>query len=217
MQLQSLSIGYNSSAPILSGIDAELIVGQFVALIGRNGAGKSTLLRTLAGLQPPLTGRITGATTAIVLTHTPTLRLTTARQMVAYGRLPYTGFFGRLHDQDYQAADNALATLGITHLAARLFSELSDGEKQKVMIARALAQDTPTLLLDEPAAFLDYPSRLQLMQQLQSLAHDQQKSILLSTHDVELACQYADQLWLIRQGTLQTSIKPTSVTPAELF
>lgn len=210
MKLCALSIGYSNSAPILNAIDAELLKGELVALIGRNGTGKSTLLRTMARLLPPLSGNIIGATPAIVLSTTPDLRNTTVRQMVAYGRLPYTGFFGRLHERDIQVANEAMSAIGIEALADRLFCGLSDGEKQKVMIARALAQDTSTMLLDEPSAFLDYPSRLQLMEQLQNLAHNQQKAILLSTHDLELAQRFADRIWLIRQGELLTDIIPSS-------
>ncbi len=217
MKLNALSIGYNNSAPILKDIDAELIVGQLVALVGRNGTGKSTLLRTMARLQTPLSGSIEGDTPAIVLTSTPDLRNTTVRQMVAYGRLRFTGFFGRLHDEDIASADRAIARLGIEHLSERMFCDLSDGEKQKVMIARALTQDTSTLLLDEPSAFLDYPSRQQLMQQLQELAHHDQRSIVVSTHDLELAQRFADQLWVIRDGKLTIGIKPEDVDVSQLL
>lgn len=210
MILHHLSIGYHHSAPILTDIDAELCCGRLVALIGRNGSGKSTLLQTMARLLPPLTGCIEGETPAIVLTATPDLRHTTVLQMVAYGRLPHTGFFGKLHDQDYQIARQAIETLGIVALQDRLFCRLSDGEKQKVMIARALAQGTSTLLLDEPSAFLDYPSRVQLMQNLQSLAHTQHKAILISTHDLDLARQYADTFWWIHDRQLTTNVDPQS-------
>lgn len=217
MLLKSLSIGYNSSAPIVTHIDAELSIGRFVALIGRNGAGKSTLLQTLARLLPPLSGSIAGETPAIVLTQTPDLRNTTVRQMVAYGRLPYASLFGRLHPADWTAADDAIRLLDIQDLSARLFCALSDGERQKVMIARALAQGTDTLLLDEPSAFLDYPSRVQLMQTLGRLAHQHGKSILLSTHDIELAQRYTDELWLIRDHQLLTGLDPQATETASIF
>ena len=217
MELSSLDIGYSNSAPILMGIDAELIAGQMVALIGRNGSGKSTLLRTMAGILPPLVGTVNGERPAIVLTAMPELRNTTVRQMVAYGRLQYTGFVGRLLTTDYDAADRAIDQLGIHKLVPRLFCDLSDGEKQKVMIARALAQDTTTLLLDEPSAFLDYPSRLLLMQQLRALAQHEGKAILVSTHDIELAMQYASELWVIRDGKLITGIDPKTFNPQSLL
>ena len=198
--------------PILQGIDMELPSSQLVALVGRNGSGKSTLLRTMAGLQPPLTGCITGERPAIVLTTTPDLQHTTVRQMAAYGRLPYTGFLGKLHPSDYELADQALATLGISQMSQQLFCQLSDGERQKVMIARALTQGATTLLLDEPSAFLDYPSRLQLMELLRNLAHTQGKSILISTHDLELAQKYADLFWLIRDHQLISQKSPISLS-----
>lgn len=217
MKLNALSIGYHNSAPILKDIDAELMQGQLVALIGRNGSGKSTLLRTIARLQPALSGTVEGETPAIVLTSTPDLRNTTVRQMVAYGRLRFTGFFGRLHKEDLDSADQAIARLGIEALSERMFCDLSDGEKQKVMIARALTQETPTLLLDEPSAFLDYPSRQQLMQQLQTLAHSDNRAIMVSTHDLELAQQFTDQLWMIRDGKLTTGIRPQEVDISRLL
>lgn len=216
MQLSSVTIGYHHSAPILKDIDAELLEGQFVALIGRNGSGKSTLLRTMARLLEPLSGTIEGPRPAIVLTAMPELRHTTAVEMVAYGRIPFTGFFGRLHDEDYAAAARAIATLGIDDLSTRLFCDLSDGERQKVMIARALAQDSPVMLLDEPAAFLDYPSRVMLMQQLASLAHDSHKAILVSTHEIELAQRHADQLWIIQDRRLRTDVQPSAFDPNSL-
>lgn len=208
LRLKSLLIGYHAAAPILRQIDARLGPDRLVALIGRNGSGKSTLIRTMSRLLPPLAGSVEGPDAAIVLTAMPDLRHTTARQMVAYGRLPYTGFWGRLHDADLSAADHAIDLIGINNLSSRLFCDLSDGEKQKVMIARALTQDTPILLLDEPSAFLDYPSRIQLFELLLHLAHHERKSILISTHEVDLAQRYADELWMISDGALQTGISP---------
>lgn len=200
MQLKSLSIGYNSSAPIVSSIDAELLPATFTCLLGRNGTGKSTLLLTLAGQLTPLHGHIIYKEQhpALVLPKMPELTNTTVRELVAYGRLPYTGLFGKLNTFDYKAADAAIEQLGITALADKFVHQISDGERQKALIARGLAQGSHTLLLDEPSAFLDYPSRRQLMEQLQHLAHTEGKTILLSTHDVELASAYADKLWIIQ-------------------
>lgn len=217
MTLTSLSVGYHPSMPILCPIDATLPEGRLVALVGRNGAGKSTLLRTLARLLPPLSGSISGPTPAIVLTTVPDLRNTTVRQMVAYGRLSHTGFFGKLSSDNYSAADRAISTLSIEPLADRLFCQLSDGEKQKVMIARALAQDTSTLLLDEPSAFLDYPSRMLLLQQLSELAHQHHKAILVSTHDIELAQRYADTFWIIRDHKLCVADDPRQLDLQNVF
>lgn len=219
MLLKQLTIGYNSSAPIVNSIDAELRLGDFVCLIGRNGSGKSTLLKTLSGLIKPLSGNLlfteqesevlkkmlpthtlASKYTALVLTHTPDLHNTSVFEMVALGRLPHTGMFGKLQKQDIDISNQAIDRLHISHLAHRNFSTLSDGEKQKTMIACALAQATPYLLLDEPSAFLDHPSKVELMKTLQQLAHEERKGILLSTHDLELAQQFTDTLWEIDQN-----------------
>lgn len=216
MTLKNLSVGYNNSAPIVEAIDAELSAGTFCCLLGRNGTGKSTLLRTIARLMKPLQGEVLCPEhVGIVLTQVPDLQNTTARQMVAYGRLGNTGWLGTLRAEDYEAADEAIRLVGIEALAERLLSNLSDGERQKTMIARAIAQSSPLLLLDEPSAFLDYPSRRELMQLLQKLAHNQGKTILLSTHDVELALDKADLIWLLKEGQLQ-SISPQDFTPEML-
>lgn len=216
MKLKGLTIGYNNSAPIVSSIDAELYHGQFCCLLGRNGSGKSTLLKTIAGIQPPLSGSLeTPSKVAIVLTHVPELKNTTVRDMVAYGRLGTTGLLGRLKEIDYIAADKAIEQVGISSLSNRQLNSLSDGEKQKTMIARAIAQEAPLLLLDEPSAFLDYPSRRELMLLLQNLAHEQQQEILLSTHDVELAAEFTDCLWVITDNKLEIKT-PQDFHPEEL-
>lgn len=230
MHLNNLSIGYSGSAPIALAIEAELCRGQFTCLLGRNGSGKSTLLRTLAGLQSPLAGRITSNSsnfsnlsnpsslpfsTSLVTPHCPDLQHTTVRELVAYGRLPYTGMLGQLSSADKEAAEEAIQQVGIQHLADHYIHLLSDGERQKALIARSLAQGAPILLLDEPSAFLDYPSRRQLMELLVDLSHHQGKTVLLSTHDVELATQYADQLWIIQEHQLLIKA-PQDFRPEEL-
>lgn len=216
LRLSNLNIGYNDSAPVVTSIDAELSDGCFCCLLGRNGTGKSTLLRTIAGLQLPLDGTIERPDSiGIVLTGIPNLLNTKVREMVAYGRLAHTGIWGRLHDEDYVMADEAIRLVGIQDIADRLLSTLSDGEKQKTMIARAIAQQSPLLLLDEPSAFLDYPSRRELMHLLQDLAHNHQKTILLSTHDVELAAASADILWIINDKTMVKK-NPQDFHPEEL-
>ncbi|MBP5501155.1 MAG: ABC transporter ATP-binding protein [Bacteroidales bacterium] len=216
LRLSNLNIGYNDSAPVVTSIDAELSDGCFCCLLGRNGTGKSTLLRTIAGLQLPLDGTIERPDSiGIVLTGIPNLLNTKVREMVAYGRLAHTGIWGRLHDEDYVMADEAIRLVGIQDIADRLLSTLSDGEKQKTMIARAIAQQSPLLLLDEPSAFLDYPSRRELMHLLQDLAHNHRKIILLSTHDVELAAASADILWIINDKTMVKK-NPQDFHPEEL-
>lgn len=227
MVIKYLSIGYPGSAPIVSAIEAELCHGQFTCLLGRNGSGKSTLLRTLAGLQPPLSGQITQTSpltsrtslptphSSLLTPHCPDLQHTTVRELVAYGRLPYTGMLGQLSSADKEAAEEAIQQVGIQHLADHYIHLLSDGERQKALIARSLAQGAPILLLDEPSAFLDYPSRRQLMELLVDLSHHQGKTVLLSTHDVELATQYADQLWIIQEHHLLIKA-PQDFQPEEL-
>lgn len=206
--LQDITIGY--SAPVVNSIGAVLLSGSLTCLVGRNGTGKSTLLKTIAQLIPPLGGTLSLSDhrTGIVLTHFPDLSNTTVYELVSYGRLPHQNLIASIRPSDHTAILEALDTVGITHYKDRLTSRLSDGEKQKVMIARALAQGTDTLLLDEPSAFLDYPSKVALMKLLQDLAHREGKAILLSTHDVELAKAYADYIWHLKDGKMQVK-KPS--------
>lgn len=202
--LQDISIGY--SAPVVSSIDAELLSGTFTCLVGRNGSGKSTLLKTIAHLIKPLGGTMKGGkSVGIVLTSFPSLQNTTVYELISYGRIPYQDLIATLSATDREAIDTAIETVGIGDFKSRMVHELSDGEKQKVMIARALAQGTDVLLLDEPSAFLDYPSKMALMQLLSDLAHRQGKAILLSTHDVELAMRFADVIWHINGSRLSVS------------
>lgn len=204
--LKNISIGY--SAPVVSSIDAELHSGDFICLVGRNGSGKSTLLKTLSGLIKPLSGTLSPIAdneVGIVLTQVPDLRNTTVFELVSYGRIPHQNILASLRKNDIVAIETAIETVGIKALSNRQVSELSDGEKQKAMIARALAQGTEILLLDEPSAFLDYPSKRELMQLLKDLAHNDRKAILLSTHDVELAKNYADTIWHLKNNTLTVS------------
>lgn len=230
MKLNKLQIGYKSSAPIVEAIDAELCLGSFVCLIGQNGTGKSTLLKTIAGLQPPLDGTIEissspstsisnskqqASNVAIVLTKTPELQNTTALEMVSYGRLSYSNAFGKMSTEDKMATEMAIRTMHIEHLAQQNFATLSDGQRQKVMIARALAQGSDYLLLDEPSAFLDYPSKIDLLTTLKNLAHSQNKGILLSTHDLELAARFADVLWELNAQPLQLQLQEPQ--PPRLF
>ena len=216
MEINNLDIGYKQ--PLIKGISLSLVPGLFVCLTGRNGTGKSTLLKTLSGLIAPLRGQVmlddqdlrdmNPSTIArkigLVLTHVPELNNTSLRELVIYGRLPYSSWTGKFSERDRAIADAAIARLGISHLADRSIQQLSDGERQKGMIARALAQGTEYLLLDEPSAFLDYESRLELMALLVKLAHEEHKAILLSTHDLELADQYADIIWRVQDGEVKT-------------
>lgn len=224
IQLHNLSIGYRGkhhTYPVATGLNASLHSGRLTCLLGANGVGKSTLLRTLSAFLPPLEGSITllnkpleqyadkelARALSVVLTEridVPDLRVT---DVVALGRTPYTGFLGGLNDTDEEQVRSALQATGITHLAQRKLHTLSDGERQKCMIAKALAQDTPLIFLDEPTAFLDYPSKVEMMQLLHRLSRSMQKTIFLSTHDLDLALQLADCVWLLdAEGHLTTGL-----------
>ena len=203
---------------------AEVGRGGFVALLGANGSGKSTLLRTLAGSQAPVAGKvevagrdISGFTPAelaryiaVVTTDRVEADALTVREVVEMGRYPYTGFFGRLDGSDRRIVDEAMAFTGVAPMAARFVASLSDGERQKVMIARALAQDTPLMLLDEPTSFLDVASRIEVLSLLARLARERRKAVVLSTHDVSSALGHASALWLMMPDG-----KIVATTPAE--
>ena len=205
-----LTVGYRGHR-VVEDISLSLPCGRLVCLLGPNGAGKSTLLRTLCGFQPPIEGTVTisgsdittmsaaevARLVSVVLTDRPLTSSLTAAEMVGMGRVPYTGFWGRLSDDDRRLVSEAMQTVGIDSLATRRMGRLSDGERQKVMIAKALAQHTPVIVLDEPTAFLDYPSKVAVMKTLARLAHDEGKTILMSTHDLELAAQLGDELMKI--------------------
>ncbi len=217
ISLSQLSVGYSSSHPVISDINLELKSGQLACLIGENGIGKSTLLKTLTGFLPKLNGsllldnrdiesfsqRELARQVSIVLTQKPDVQNLTIEEIIGLGRSPYTGFFGRLRAEDRKVVDDAIATMGIEKLRGRMIQTLSDGERQKVMIAKALAQETPVILLDEPTAFLDFPSKAETFQSLQRMAHERDKLILLSTHDLELAVRFSDSLLEVKAGTLK--------------
>lgn len=202
-----LTVGYRGHR-VVEDISLSLPCGRLVCLLGPNGAGKSTLLRTLCGFKPPIEGTVTisgsdittmsaaevARLVSVVLTDRPLTPSLTAAEMVGMGRAPYTGFWGRLSDDDHRLVSEAMQTVGVDSLATRRMGQLSDGERQKVMIAKALAQHTPVIVLDEPTAFLDYPSKVAVMKTLARLAHDEGKTILMSTHDLELAAQLGDEL-----------------------
>lgn len=218
LTLENLDAGYKNrqgSSVVLSGVNAGLDGGEVVALVGRNGAGKSTLLRTLAAFQKPLSGEIFYSTASlcemspvevariisVVLTDNQCHSLT-ARELVALGRTPYTNLFGHLRGRDNAIVEDVMAMMGVSAFADRMVDTLSDGERQKCMISKALAQETPIMLFDEPTAFLDYQSKVALFKLLKSLAVRTGKAILVSTHDVELAVQLADKLWIISSGKM---------------
>ncbi|MBR5158093.1 MAG: ABC transporter ATP-binding protein [Bacteroidaceae bacterium] len=214
IQIESLSTGYrskNNVTVVAHDINATINGGELTCLLGPNGAGKSTLLRTLSAFLPPVKGDITimgrnlrdysdrelAKTIGVVLTEKTDLRNMTVEDLIGLGRSPYTGFWGTLHKQDREIVDRAIEMVGIEPLRGRMIHTLSDGERQKVMIAKALAQETPVIFLDEPTAFLDFPSKVEIMQLLHNLSRTTGKTIFLSTHDLELALQIADTIWLM--------------------
>ena len=210
IQLYILSIGYGKHT-VVSDINATLNSGRLTCLLGRNGVGKSTLLRTLAGFIPPIAGEIYIQGTplerlsyhelaekiSVVLTERMDIRNLTTTELVGLGRTPYTGFWGVLSDEDRKIVSNAMQLVGIEQLAERNVSSLSDGERQKVMMAKALAQQTPIIILDEPTAFLDFQSKVDTLRLLAQLAHELDKTVFLSIHDIELALQITDEIWLL--------------------
>ncbi len=214
IQIRNLSIGYPGKKGVkvvASGITATILSGELTCLLGANGVGKSTLLRTLSAFQPKLGGEIyiegkeineftdkeLSHVISVVLTEKPDIRNMTVEELVGLGRSPYTGFWGVLTQADKEVVNKSIALVGIQDLQQRMIQTLSDGERQKVMIAKALAQETPIIYLDEPTACLDYPSKVEMMQLLYRLSRETDKTIFLSTHDLELALQIADKLWLM--------------------
>lgn len=230
IQLTDASIGFSTKrhAPrvLACGISARLQPGRLTCLVGRNGMGKSTLLRALAGFQPLLGGAVEvvddavpdaagtalsalpnaqkSRLVAVVLTDNRQAQGLTVEEMVGLGRSPYTNFWGTLTDSDQRIVDEAMALTGISHLRKHRMDTLSDGEQQKTMIAKALAQQTPIILLDEPTAFLDYPSKADTLCLLARLAHEEGKAVLFSSHDLELVFHHADMLWLLEGGRMTT-------------
>lgn len=217
---EQLSIGYTVSRRqhvVVDHLTGDFPAATLTCLVGRNGTGKSTLLRTLSGLQPPLAGTVLfdgtplsnfsalerARSIGVVLTQRLEVQNLTVREVVGMGRSPYTGFYGTLSKADWTVVDEALGQVGMSAWADRKIQMLSDGERQKVMIAKALAQQTPVLLLDEPTAFLDYPSKVEIMQLLCRLTKEMDKTIVLSTHDIELAAKITTNLLLMSENGLQ--------------
>ncbi len=218
LSASGLAIGYRPPRQpahvVVDGIQIELADGEFVCLVGPNGAGKSTLIRTIAAMQAPLAGRVLlrgldihrlpaaelARTVSVVLTERVGVGAMRAEALVALGRYPYTGWFGSLTQSDLEIVEWAIGAVRADALAGRDFSTLSDGERQKILIARALAQQPRLMVLDEPTAFLDLPRRVELMALLRSLAHETGQTMLMSTHDLDLALRTADRMWLLPHG-----------------
>ncbi|MBQ2133012.1 MAG: ABC transporter ATP-binding protein [Bacteroidales bacterium] len=210
--IKDISIGYVKKV-VADNINASIKQGELTCLLGANGVGKSTLLKTLSGFLDKIGGEIMimgkelgaytpkelSTTMGVVLTDKCDVRNMSARDIIGMGRSPYTSFWGTLSREDYRIVDESIAMIGIEHLSGRMVHTLSDGERQKVMIAKALAQESPIIILDEPTAFLDFPSKVEIMQLLHKLTREAGKTIFLSTHDMELALQIADKVWIMEK------------------
>ncbi len=214
VRLEGLVIGYRKGQKKMSlcnPLNCKARAGELVVLMGRNGCGKSTLLRTIAGLQDPLDGEVRlvnrslgdydrrefSRTLGFVSTEVIRVQGLRVRDLVAMGRYPHTGWFGRLSKEDHARTGHAMDITSLNSLAERDLDELSDGERQRAMIARTLAQDTRVLILDEPTAFLDLTHRFEIISLLGDLARHHGKTIVYSSHDLQLSLQEADKIWLM--------------------
>lgn len=231
-----ISIGYPQKKDriencLYNNLSFNLYEGELVCLLGINGAGKSTLLRTISNSQKTLKGDIFLSEKSIytyrekdlsrilglVLTDKTSVGGLTVRELIELGRYPYTGFFGQLNNEDKAIIEKSMIDVGIIHKADSYMAELSDGERQRVMIAKVLSQECPIIILDEPTAFLDITSRIEIMNLLHDLATEYHKTILMSTHDIELALLLADRLWLLSQSRgLQTGVTEDIIVSGEL-
>lgn len=213
--LHNITLAYGDRTLVENG-SAEFAAGELTALVGRNGAGKSTLLRAITAIEPPKSGEVLlDGTNAVAMppeaiartisfVGTEKVRIANLRceDIVAIGRAPYTNWIGRMQEVDRRIVADALQAVGMEAFAARSIDTLSDGECQRIMIARALAQQTPTIVLDEPSAFLDIPTRFEICRLLQRLAHDEGKCILFSTHDLDAAMPVCDSVAVISDRTI---------------
>lgn len=228
--IEKLKIGYGQQI-VAENLNAQFNEGELTCLLGPNGIGKSTLLRTMMALQKPLNGNIfykkeydgekidisnipqneIAKIISIVLTEKPDVDNMTAEEIVGMGRNPYTGFWGTLSAGDKKIVAETIETVGMAKYIKTPISRLSDGELQKIMTAKALAQSTPVMLLDEPTSFLDFQSKVEIMSLLRNLAHNMNKTIILSTHDLTLAEKMADKLWWMESTLEPISKKSLSV------
>lgn len=233
IQAINISIGYSQAKIVAANLNLIAKAGEFICLIGPNGGGKSTLLKTIAGLLPLLNGEIfinnkpfskikleeKAKTVASVLTTKIQIENLDVYSAVATGRTPYTSLSGILSATDKNIIEETISITGLNGFENRFIETLSDGELQKVMIARALAQDCPVMLLDEPTAHLDIINKIEITQLLKKIAKEKNKSIILSTHDLNLALQTADKIWLMHNSAVyenspQNMINSNSFTEA---
>lgn len=212
--IRDLSVGYQDGPEkrkVLSNLNFSVMPGELIGIIGQNGIGKSTLLRTITRLQQPITGEILiqdkdisgynrtdfSQKVSFVSTEIVKLNHCTVHDLVAFGRSPYTNWFGKFSQKDENIINEAIEMVGLSSLASRNINQISDGERQRVMIARTLAQDTDIIVLDEPTAFLDLPNKFEVIHLLSELTRKKGKTILFSSHDLTIAMKEADKLWLI--------------------
>ena len=221
LRTNGLVIGYEGKA-LFPGLDVALKQGDHVALIGANGSGKTTLFKTLTGHLKPLQGSVSlcgkplesysanerAKLFSLVLTEKPDDLFLKVYDIVAAGRYPHSGLMARIPEEDQIMIQQKLQITGVLHLIDRDFVSLSDGEKQKVMIAKALVQDTPIIYMDEPTAFLDYPSKVELMRLIRKIAEEEHKTILYSSHDLELLLKHSPRLWVVAKGKPLTDGNP---------
>ncbi len=227
LETTNLCIGYTSKNEyheVSKNINVSLKKGQLIALVGRNGIGKSTLLRTLSKMQPRLNGDILlnnkgidsfsrndlAKIISLVLTEKIPASNLSVYELIALGRQPYTNWIGKLLDEDLKHIDEAIAQSHLNELAHQRCDKLSDGQLQRVMICRALAQDTGLIILDEPTAHLDVQHKIETFRLLKKIAHELNKSILISTHEIQLATQMSDELWLMTENEIITG-KPSEL------
>ena len=223
VSINNLSVGYLSGKEekvVLSGLNLGLKQASLTCLLGPNGSGKSTLIRTLTQIQKPLTGSVQldgsdlsgysskdlAKKVSLVLTDRTAPGNLTAYALVSLGRFPYTSWMGTLNARDKELIAQAMEQTGTLAFANRHIGELSDGERQKVMIARALVQDTDIIFLDEPTAHLDLPNRIEIFHLLRELAHESGRAILLSTHEMDMAISHADRLWLVNERGIEAGL-----------
>ena len=213
LSADQVTIGYDDK-PLIKEISFECTAGELIILLGVNGIGKSTLLKTLCGLLDPLSGHVTfdqrnifamnAADRAKIISGVFTGRdfdpFISVQEFVTLGRYPYTNWLGTLTSTDRDLIDHALHTLGLTHLADKKVHQISDGERQKTLIAKALAQDTPVIIMDEPTAFLDYKNKAELLSTIKKLATEQQKIIIISTHDISSSLPFSGRAFLITES-----------------
>lgn len=229
LSTQNLSVGYHGKA-IVNDVSLTLPEGKMVALLGPNGCGKSTLLKAIARILPPLAGQVYWqgqdlhalpsrhlATQLALLPQTqPIPEGVLVKELVAYGRSPYTGFWGRLNNKDHKIVQDVMAEVGINEMADKLVSELSGGQRQRVWLAMTLAQNTPYLLLDEPTTYMDLNHQVELMKLLRKRNNDG-KTVVVVLHDINQAARYCDHLIIMKEGHIVTQGTPEQVLTKELL